>query len=88
MAIWHMRIACCIPKATDTHSEYVLPIVFPLQQWLDASDSILRYMYIDCLSCFVLLDAFQWINKHNICLGKSSCLKRALKMAINYHQQN
>ena len=23
MTIWHMRIACWIPKATNTHSEYV-----------------------------------------------------------------
>ena len=29
-----MRIACWIPKATDTHSEYEINIAFPLQQWL------------------------------------------------------
>ena len=29
-----MRIACWIPKATDTHSEYVILIALPLQQWL------------------------------------------------------
>jgi hypothetical protein len=34
MRIWRMRIACWIPKATDTQSEYVIFIVFPLQQWL------------------------------------------------------
>ena len=34
MAIWRMRIACWIPKATNTHSEYVILITFPLQQWL------------------------------------------------------
>jgi hypothetical protein len=33
MAIWRMRIACRIPKATDTHSEYVILMAFPLQQW-------------------------------------------------------
>ena len=27
--IWCMRIACCIPKATNTHSEYVILFVFP-----------------------------------------------------------
>ena len=26
----HMRIACCITKATDTHSEYVILIAFPM----------------------------------------------------------
>jgi len=37
---WRMRIACWIPKATDTHSEYVILVAFPLQQWLheNASD--------------------------------------------------
>ena len=29
MAIWRMRIACWVPKATDTHSEYVILVAFP-----------------------------------------------------------
>jgi hypothetical protein len=28
MAVWRMRIACWIPKRTNTHSEYVLRIAF------------------------------------------------------------
>jgi len=32
MKIWPMRIACWIPKATNTHSDYVIFIDFPLQQ--------------------------------------------------------
>jgi len=32
--IRRMRIACWINKDTDTHSEYVIIIAFPLQQWL------------------------------------------------------
>jgi len=28
ITVWHMRIACWIPKATNTHSEDVLFIVF------------------------------------------------------------
>ena len=32
MKIWRMRIDW-IPKATNTHSEYVILIAFPLQQW-------------------------------------------------------
>jgi len=32
--IWRLRIACWIPKATNTHSQYVILIAFPLQQWL------------------------------------------------------
>ena len=30
MTIWRMRISCWIPKATNTHSEYVILIDFPL----------------------------------------------------------
>jgi len=44
-----MRIACWITKATDTHSDYVILIVFQLQQWLREFDSMLRYTYIACL---------------------------------------
>ena len=32
MTIWHMRIVRCMLKATNTHSEYVIPIAFPLKQ--------------------------------------------------------
>jgi hypothetical protein len=34
VTIRRMCIACWIPKATDTHSDRVILIVFPLQQWL------------------------------------------------------
>jgi hypothetical protein len=33
MKIWRMRIASWMPKTTNTHSEYVMRIAFPLQQW-------------------------------------------------------
>ena len=36
-----------IPKATDTHSEYVIFIAFPLQQWLHESTSELRHKHIN-----------------------------------------
>jgi len=35
-----MRIECWITKATYTHSEYVILIVFQLQQWLCECDSM------------------------------------------------
>jgi hypothetical protein len=37
MTIRRMPIACWIPKAINTHSEYVIRIAFPLQQWLHES---------------------------------------------------
>jgi len=49
MTTRRMRIACCIPKATNTHSEYVLLISIPRQLWLHVRVSILRYTYIVCL---------------------------------------
>jgi len=45
MTIRRMRIACWIPKATDTHSEYVIPVAFPLQQWLHERASLLCSTY-------------------------------------------
>jgi len=33
MTIWRMRIACWIPKATNTTPGYVILITFALQQW-------------------------------------------------------
>ena len=48
--IWRMRIACWMPKATDTHSQYVILIAFPLQQWLHKLALMLRYtLYIASL---------------------------------------
>ena len=51
MTIWLMRIACWMPKATDTHSEYVILINVPLQQRLRDRASMLRLYYVLCLSC-------------------------------------
>jgi hypothetical protein len=52
MTIWHMCIECWIPKATNTHSEYVILKAVPLQQWLYEPASMLRYT-VHCLSCCV-----------------------------------
>ena len=50
MTIWRMRIACWIPEATKTHSEYVILNAFPLRQWLQELAPVLRYT---CIGCFV-----------------------------------
>jgi len=49
MTIQRMRVACCIPKATDTHSGYVILIAFPLQQCLHERVSKLSCTYTVCL---------------------------------------
>ena len=48
VAIWHMRIACWIPNATNKHTGCVIVVAFPLQQWLYERVSLLRYTYIAC----------------------------------------
>jgi hypothetical protein len=61
MTIWSVRIACWIPKATNTHSGCVLLIAFPLQQWLHERVSMLRYTYSAC--CGLLSeDVILWDN--------------------------
>ena len=50
ITIWRMCIACWIPKSTNTHADYVIPIAFLLQQRLHESASMLRYKYIAVLS--------------------------------------
>jgi len=50
--LWRMRFACCLTKATNTHSEYLILIALLLQQWLHESASVLSYNYI--VVCFLL----------------------------------
>ena len=40
-----------IPKATYTHSEYVIRIAFPRQQWLRERASML-HLHVYCLSFY------------------------------------
>ena len=47
-----MRIACWIPRATNTHSEYVILITLPLQQWFHERASMSRDTYTGCLATF------------------------------------
>jgi len=46
MTIWRMHIACWVPKATNTPTQYVIHITFPPQQQLHDLASTLHYMYI------------------------------------------
>jgi hypothetical protein len=49
MTIWCMRFACWIPEATNTYSQYVILIAFPLQHWLHTQALMLHYTYTACL---------------------------------------
>ena len=46
--IERMRTACWITKVTNTHSEYITHVTFPLQQWLPEVASVLHYAYFVC----------------------------------------
>ena len=50
VTIRKMRFAYWAPKAPNRHSECVLIISFPQQQWLLEGASILRYICISSLS--------------------------------------
>ena len=54
MTIWRMRIACWIPKVTNTHSEYVILIAFLRQEWLREFSSMLCCMYSTMAVLFIL----------------------------------
>jgi hypothetical protein len=51
MTIWRMRMACWIPKFTNTHSECVITTAFPLQQRLQ-EHSLVFCLYVHCLICY------------------------------------
>jgi hypothetical protein len=84
--IRRMRIVCRIPKATDTHSKYVMLIAFPLQQWLYERASVLRDTRITCLVYFNSIIAntsytpfprpirywMLWPRRHTACGSMSS----------------
>jgi hypothetical protein len=75
MTIWRMRIVCWVHKATITHSEYVILIDFPLQQWLHESASMLSYAYISRFVCSyveILHLVCPVIQNPYVCLFKSS----------------
>jgi len=57
-----MPIACWIPKATNFHSECVIFIAFPLQQWLHEGVSVLRL----CV-CLVFVFIAWIIFAQNVC---------------------
>jgi hypothetical protein len=55
LVIWRMHFACWITKDTDTHSEYLIVIAVPLQEWLYERASILHYIFEIRIVNFVLL---------------------------------
>ena len=59
--IWRMRVSCWIPKATDTHSEYVI-VAFQRQQWLHERAC---YVIVHCPSCVFGVAYRHFPTEHN-----------------------
>jgi hypothetical protein len=74
MTIWRMRNACWITKGTNTISQYVIRIDFPLQQWLHESSCMLRYRHIAPNLHFE--DNMEWTGIYDLLLR---CLTRSRK---------
>jgi len=56
--------------AKNTHSEHVMFIDFPLQQWLHEHASVLCFMYSACLVHCHILDLF---FSNSLCCKWKSC---------------
>ena len=67
--IRRVRTAYWITKATDTHSEYLIFIYVPKQQWLLESASILR-LYVHGLSCLFSVTARLLTSEYRVILLK------------------
>ena len=61
MTIWLMQITCWTPKATSTHSEYVIILALPLQLWSHESTAVLRYTFI--VRLFIQFSALQCVSE-------------------------
>jgi hypothetical protein len=82
MTVRCMRIAWWITKATDTDSEYGIPIAFPLQEWVQECASMSRYVYAYAVS---LVDNDRSKStEHNNQEHKKSHTKTVLKPTSEY----
>ena len=79
MTIRRKRMACWMPKGTNTHSEYVVLIAFPLQQWLHERASMLRYTYLHCPSFSLSL---RWIARVTVIKALTRNSPRLTKSSI------
>jgi len=64
--IRHLRNSCWLPKATNTHLEYIIIIAFSRQQWVSERALLLHYTFIACLAALTArcLDTKVLISQH------------------------
>jgi len=66
---WRIHISCWLPKAKNTHLEYVTFTTFPLQQWLHKRASVSHYTCTDCLVIeffFNVCVVFETVRKNQV----------------------
>ena len=70
MTKWCMRISWWILKITNTNSDYVKPIYFPLQQRLYKPASTLRYNYIACFVVYFTANSIPFLRPTQLLCNK------------------
>jgi hypothetical protein len=63
MTIRCMRIACWIPKNTNTHTQFVQHALFSTATMAARAASVLRYKYIACLVCFICETEVEFLSR-------------------------
>jgi hypothetical protein len=58
MTMWHMHIACWIPRAANTHSGCEILNAISQQRWLHEHASVLHYTYIASFVLYVSVKVF------------------------------
>jgi hypothetical protein len=90
MTKWRMRIACWIPKATNTHSEYTILIACPVQQLLHERTSILGYTHVACivLTTMDFMRAVIEVDNINVHSGDRICRSADVHLNILFQIHN
>jgi hypothetical protein len=63
MTVWRMRFSCWIQKATNIHSECVILIAFPLQQWYTNAPECYNIRTLLVLSFKIELGIEEWTKR-------------------------
>ena len=69
MTIRRMRISCWLPKATNTHSQYIILIAFPPQQLLHEPTSTYVLQKLPVLFRMVPRDFHRFLLLKNNCFA-------------------
>ena len=86
MIIWCMHIACWLPRATETHSQYVILIARPLQQRSHERVSMLRCTLLLFRKVCIVLEhpgGSRWVETcRNIGRGGSTFDSRSCMLGL------